>query len=93
MNQTVRAAGSPPVVVRPRGDRDFDAIPPSEIAAVMSEITQREKVIGRLSETVISRKVLDHYGFRRLTEKVKSILSVAYKIYVRGLDSSIRDGD
>jgi len=81
--QIVRISDSPNMILRNRGERRLDQIPPSEIAAVMIEITKREHAIGRLNEEYLFRKVLDHYELIRLTEKAKTILTVAYDIYKR----------
>ncbi len=84
INRIVRIAGSPKVVMRPRGDRTLYDIPPSEIAALMWNITGKSKVVGHYSREIIFRRVLEGYDLIRLTEKAKGVLEVAYQIYWRG---------
>lgn len=81
MNQIVRVSGTPAVRVRPRGDRSLADIPPSEIVAVMTEITAASNVIGRLSQEALFRQVLEHYGLTRLTENARTILALAWNMY------------
>jgi very-short-patch-repair endonuclease len=77
----VRVANTPRVRLRERGERILEQIPPSEIAALMDELTKKSKAVGRLSREVIFRMTLDEYGLIRLTKKAEEILSTAYEIY------------
>jgi hypothetical protein len=85
INRIVRRAGTPKVRLRPRADRKFDQIAPSEIAAAMYELTKQENAIGRLSEAYLFRKVLEYYELIRLTGRANSILKVAYDIYRKSI--------
>ena len=87
ISRIVRGRDTSRVRVRPRGDRNLDQIAPSEIAAVMVEVTEREHAIGRLNEAYMFRKVLEYYGLSRLTANAKSILGVAYQIYKKRLST------
>ncbi|MGI9521681.1 MAG: hypothetical protein ACR2PG_08535 [Hyphomicrobiaceae bacterium] len=66
--------------VRPRtlGDRSFDEIPPSEIAELALEIRIRHELIG---EEELTRKVLSHYGLKRLTGLVKRHMDLVLTTY------------
>jgi very-short-patch-repair endonuclease len=69
--QIVRAKGVPSVVVRPRGPRRFQEIPPSEIATVMARL---EKLGGTGSATDLYRAVLAFYDTRRQTAQIEARL-------------------
>lgn len=69
--RVLRKAGSPPVLVRPRGDREFVEIPPSEIATVMLRLTRQNPTLrGR----ELYRVVLDFFEIRRLTPNIEQRL-------------------
>ena len=84
MSQIVRLADTPAVVVRPRDGRNLDEIPPSEVAAVMRELSDKAGVIGRMNSESMYRQVLQHYGLVRLTEKTRALLGIAYQVYSHG---------
>lgn len=67
----LRKAGSPAVVVRPRGTRDFVEIPPSEIATVMTRLQQRDP---SLRARALYRSVLDFYETKRMTRNIEQRL-------------------
>ena len=67
----MRVLGTPRVVVRSAGPRDFSEIPLSKIAAVMRELLSRTPT---LEERDLFRQVLTFYGTRRLTTNIEEIL-------------------
>lgn len=69
--RVVRIAGSSPIVVRGRGNRDFHEIPPSEVATVMTQILQQN---AEFDTETLYRRVLDFYEIRRMTVKIKKRL-------------------
>ena len=71
LESVVRSAGSPPVVVRKRGPRRFEEIPPSEIAEIMRSILRTNPTVER---EVLYRRVLDFYELKRLTSNVRRSL-------------------
>jgi very-short-patch-repair endonuclease len=79
-NNVVRKKGTPSVVIRERGNRDFSEIPVSELAAVMTKL--KSEGID-CSGTELYRKVLAIYDSSRLTAKVIERLKTAE----RSLDS------
>jgi very-short-patch-repair endonuclease len=64
-------AGAPSVVVRPRGNREFVEIPPSEVATVMLRLERRDQ---SLREENLSRAVLDFYETKRMTANIEQRL-------------------
>ncbi len=70
-DHVVRVLGTPRVVVRPAGPRDFSEIPPSEIAAVMRELLSRTPTV---EDSDLFRQVLTFYGTRRLTANIEERL-------------------
>lgn len=69
---TVREpAGSQPIVLRKRGPRIFEEIPPSEIAEIMRSILRTNPAVER---EVLYRRVLDFYELKRLTSNVRRSL-------------------
>jgi len=71
LNQIVRKAGSPAVVLRTRGDRTFDEIPPAEINEMISQLRRHNS--GLEGEELL-RSVLDHFRIRRMTSNIRAIL-------------------
>lgn len=69
----VRLAGAPRVRQRPRGGRDLEEIPPSELALVVQTLnlaaSHREADSGELH-----RPIMAHYGFNRLTASRRTYL-------------------
>src|SRR5262249_55968733 len=66
----VRKLNSPHVVVRPRGNRDFVEIPPSEVATVMRRFERRGTVLPEM----LYRAVLDFYESKRMTTNIQQRL-------------------
>lgn len=67
----LRTAASPSVVVRPRGNREFVEIPPSEVTTVMLRLERQDK---GLSPEALYRAVLDFYDTKRMTTNIKERL-------------------
>jgi hypothetical protein len=83
----VRLSGSDNVRHRPTGKRDLLEIPPSELLAVLSPFLPTRDPDRRrfsnnreaeLSEEELFRKILDHYGFTRLTKARRDYLAKAH---------------
>ena len=68
--------GSPSVLVRPRGDREFVEIPASEVAAVMLRLERRD---AALSAEALHRVVLEFYDTRRMTTNIQRRLQWVYE--------------
>jgi very-short-patch-repair endonuclease len=66
--KTYRVPSQPRVILRTLGDRDFDQIPPGELAACMDWIVERD---GEQQFEAVARAVLAEYGLRRLTSGVE----------------------
>ena len=64
-------AGTPKVVVRTRGSRDFVKIPPSEVATLMVRLAAQE---SSLTGQLLHRRVLDFYGTKRMTANIEQRL-------------------
>lgn len=73
-DQVLRLAGTPMVRVRPAGRRDLLEIPPSELLAVL-RLRHKEEILSNEENDVLFRRVLEHYGFSRLTPARKKYLS------------------
>jgi hypothetical protein len=84
-NQIVRAAGIPTVRLRPRGERNLEDIPPSELAAVMQQVITSSGS-GQVLKEDVFREVLNRYELTKLTQKAQSILEIAWNM--RGQDAS-----
>jgi very-short-patch-repair endonuclease len=72
----VRITGSPPVCMRPLGQRTLNDIPPSELAELMATIDP----LDRITKELLYRRVLDEYGLVRLTQNAQRVLARAYRI-------------
>ncbi|MFZ1414953.1 MAG: AAA domain-containing protein [Defluviicoccus sp.] len=68
----IRGASTPQVIVRSRGPREFDEIPPSEIAEVMRRALALD---GSQSTEEINRRILDHYQLVRMTKGIVAELN------------------
>jgi very-short-patch-repair endonuclease len=67
----VRESGSPAVIVRLRGGRDFGEIPPSEIGQVMTRLRVRSPgIVG----PELHRAVLEFYEIKRMTGNIEARL-------------------
>lgn len=78
MRAILRLADTPPVVVRERGDRDIEEIPPAELRQVAADLEQRTGY--RPGDEALLRAVLDAYGLRRLTANTEQVLKAALGI-------------
>lgn len=67
----VRKVGTPAVVVRKRGGRDFDEIPPSELGAVM-KYHYRQNTSQNTDQLLQS--ILQQYDFGRMTSNIRESL-------------------
>lgn len=72
INTVLRLPDMDSVVVRERGPRELDEIPPDEIAALLRQVLHDEGA----SETVAKRRVLELYGWKRLTIDVERYLDL-----------------
>jgi hypothetical protein len=63
----VRLTGTPAVRLRPAGYRNLEEIPPSEILLLLERLKVDASAWNVLGEEAIFRKILDHYGFMKLT--------------------------
>ncbi len=70
-DSVVWPAGARPVVLRKRDPRNFEEIPPSEVAELMQSIFITRPKIQREE---LYRRVLDFYDLKRLTSKVRDSL-------------------
>ena len=68
VNSIVRSAGAPAVVLRERGPRDFEEIPPSELQLVARRLV-RDQGFESGSDAHL-RAVLEFFDLRRLTVQV-----------------------
>jgi hypothetical protein len=75
--RVARLHGTPEVVVRELGERDFYEVPLDEIAALMEDLTGGRP---RRSIEVAKRRVLDAYGGRKLTKKADQYLEAALEL-------------
>jgi hypothetical protein len=72
LESIVRSAGNPPVVLRKRGPRTFEEIPPSEVAQMMRSLVRTHPSVD---DETLYRQVLDFYDLKRLTSNVRNVLS------------------
>ena len=72
--QVLRIAGAPAVNARPAGRRDLLEIPPSELLAVLRRSFPAKTQPAGDNEA-LSRALLEHYGFSRLTKSRREYLS------------------
>lgn len=70
-NRILRKAGTPSVIVRPRGNREFTEIPPSEVATVILRLRQWNPL---LLDRTLYRAVLDFYETKRMTTNTEQRL-------------------
>ncbi|MBI2837748.1 MAG: AAA family ATPase [Acidobacteria bacterium] len=64
----LRKAGTPSVTVRPRGNREFTEIPPSEVATVILRLREWNPL---LLDRALYRAVLDFYETKRMTANIE----------------------
>ena len=90
VSSIVRPSGARPIVIRERGSRSFEEIPPSELQIVARQLLKdHEEEIEPGSETHL-KAVLASFGLKRLTkqvsEKLLEILSNQYSYVDDSLD-------
>ena len=71
LDSVVRSADSPSVILRGRGPRAFEEIPPSEIREAMRSLFNSNP---RIDKVTFHRRVLDFFDLKRLTSKVRNSL-------------------
>jgi len=69
--RTVYLPGTPPVVLRRRGDRELEHIPPTEVAAVAGHILTEDP---QISDTELMRTLLTAFERVRLTSNATAFL-------------------
>ncbi len=74
--QIFRVAGSPHVNLRPRGNREFMEIPPSEVAYAMKQLRER---MPSLAQDSLFRNVLDQFDTIRMTRNIQERLDFAHE--------------
>ncbi|XVS66404.1 AAA domain-containing protein [Actinosynnema sp. CA-299493] len=67
--RTYRLPGQPEVRMRHLGPRSFEEVPPSELAALLDHVAERD---GSKGEEALQRAVLELLGLKRLTDNVKN---------------------
>jgi hypothetical protein len=70
--QVVQTVGKPLVLLRTRGPRRLDEIPPSEISAVRTAVHATHP---SWDEESIMRRMAQFYGVSRLTMQIRKVLS------------------
>jgi hypothetical protein len=70
-DKTVYLPGTPPVILRRRGDRELEHIPPTEVAAVARHIIDRDATI---TDSELKRLLLNGYERVRLTGAASDFL-------------------
>ena len=69
--RTVHLPGTPPVVLRRRGERELEQIPPAEVAAVARHILTEDP---QISDTELMRALLSAFERVRLTGNAETFL-------------------
>lgn len=81
--KVARLAGSPPVVERPAGIRRLEEIPPREIFLLMDRWKLPPSLDEQEIEEYFFRKILDYYGYQRLTRSRRQHLRRLYQVWRR----------
>jgi hypothetical protein len=81
-SQVLRLAGTPRVRERPAGRRDLLEIPPSELFLILDRFSGSSADTVQ-NDQVLSRALLEHYKFSRLTEVRKEHLAKILDSYRR----------
>src|SRR3546814_15679988 len=68
MQKLLRPSGSPPLVIRTRGDRLFEEITPGEIQFVARYTADKNDVVAGSDEHL--RMILEFFDLKRLTAQV-----------------------
>jgi hypothetical protein len=76
--QIIRLPSGRPIVVRQRGDRDLQEIPPDEVAALCRVLAIRS---GFQPGEALKRAVLDFYARTRLTEAASRFLDSCFSLF------------
>lgn len=76
----IRAENTPAILLRARGDRKLDDIPPSEIALLAAFICRESKMYV-YSRPDLLRRILDYYGLIKLTSKAENYINLAIDKY------------
>jgi hypothetical protein len=71
VNQIVRKAGTPAVVLRACGDRTFQEIPPAEVGELMNYLW---KCKPNLDDEGLIQSVLSHYEIEDMTSEIRTAL-------------------
>lgn len=79
LNRIVRLPNTPKIIIRTKGNRTLNEIPPFEIIEVM-ELFSRNNLININDKETLFRNVLEYYGFGRMTQKAQQILNAALKV-------------
>jgi hypothetical protein len=69
--KTVYLPGTPPVILRRRGDRELEHIPPTEVAAVARHILERD---AGISDSELQRLLLIAFERVRMTTNASAFL-------------------
>ena len=85
--RVVRLARTPKVRERPAGRRDLLEIPPSELSVVLDRLETTTVSRGRNDEELL-RRLLDHYGYTRLTKGRRMYLDRVLQLRRTGCDES-----
>jgi very-short-patch-repair endonuclease len=85
----VRVKGTPPVVLRSRGPRVFEEIPPSEILTVARYLAERQNLDVGGDEHL--RAILECFDLRRLTTQVSKTLLDTLKRNYSYVDDALRE--
>ena len=81
-SQVLRLAGNPAVRERPAGHRDLLEIPPSELFLALARLTDGAEAAS-LDDEALMRRLLKHYGFRRLTKSRRKHLAKILEAFRR----------
>lgn len=85
--QVIRLAGAGRVRERPAGRRDLLEIPPSELVTVLGRLAPSNPGTAEDDEALL-RRLLDHYGFSRLTKPRRDYLAKVLRLRHPGSEDS-----
>lgn len=89
-DRVLRMPGSPTIVVRPRSDREFDEIPPSEVAMLMARLRQRNAAVAGEN---LHRAVLSQYEVKRMARNISVRLATIEQRMTELLAAPESDGN
>ncbi|WP_367130326.1 AAA domain-containing protein [Saccharothrix sp. HUAS TT1] len=78
--RTYRLPGQPEVRLRHLGPRSFEEVPPSELAALLDHVAERD---GSTGGEALQRAVLELLGLKRLTDNVKNRFAAVHALRSR----------